>query len=95
VRAISVECIQHRDRVSDERRHRARFRRLVALTVATVVDRDDTELGRERRDVPAPRRDRVAGPLEDHERRSIAIAGQLIVDPAAVRAGERRQAELS
>jgi hypothetical protein len=60
-----------------------------------MVDDHGVELRRERRDVPPPRRDPVARALEDQQRRRTRLARALVVDPAAVGAGERRHAELS
>jgi hypothetical protein len=58
-----------------------------------VVDHRHAELGRERRDVPPPAVDGVGGAFQDQQRRRVGAAGERVVDPAAVRAGEERHAD--
>jgi hypothetical protein len=90
VRPVPPHRIEHGDRVVDERRHRARPRRLVAVAVAAMVDDGDVELGGEPRDVPPPRRDTIARTLEDQQRRRTGLAGEHVVDPASVGARQER-----
>ena len=88
--ALDAELVEDPERVLDEGRHRARSGRIVARTVASVIDRDDPELAGERRDAPPPPGDIGTDALQQGEHRRTRIAEERVVDPAAVRPNERR-----
>ncbi len=67
--ALDAELVEDGEHVLDEGRHRARSGRVVARTVASVIDRDDPELAGERRDAPPPPGDVGTDALEQGEHR--------------------------
>src|SRR6476469_5233811 len=78
--ALDVELVEDGERVLDEGRHRARSGRVVARTVASVIDRDDPELTGEFWDAPPPPGDVGADALQQSEHRGTRIAEELVVD---------------
>ena len=92
---LDAELVEDGEHVLDEGRHRARSGRVVARTVASVIDSDDPELAGERRDAPPPPGDVGTDALEQGEHRGTRTAEELVVDPAAVRPNERRHRSAS